>query len=1271
MAEKKLINEFVNMYPVSKTLRWRLIPVGRTLETIKEYNIIETDTNRAVKFKDAKDILDEKYKAFLLTSLESSSFSEKEKYEFEKRFVSMADSLMLYESNKDNKEAIKAYYALLFECRKALSEHFKKMENFEMFSGKVRPLIFNSFEGNDDLMNVFGKFTQYFNNYVKLRKDIFSPASKSNTAGNRLFDENFPLFYKNYRNLLAIKENYAELYEILCSSYPALEEIFSPGNYLSYLPQSGIDFYNTIIGGYSNEDGSKIQGLNELVNLYGQQNEAFNSKRYFFKNLRKMLLEDRATFSYVPMVCNSDEELLSYIGTLETLKDNLVSILEAFDSIEQSDFDCVYVNKKFIPTLSINVFGSGKWNGIWDSIISYERAAILKTKTKGLTAKDEKYVESCTKKDFYSISYLVDVLSSSDTKTDLIRALKVDNALLFKNSIEKKYNDYCYFFKNFKPQIRSNSKAIDTVKDYVTSLQEAALFLSNFLVPEETEIDELFYQKLEEFSDKRRQIIKIYNLCRNYITAKTSDFAQKVKLNFSSPVTGGGWASSVASTKLCQILRKGNTYYLAIRNKLSGLCSEEITTENCAYTEGTDSYELMVMETMPDPSKAFPQSLMSSSWRSRPDGPSKEIQNVYDRRKADRSNAQYFKPEFNCEREYQVALMDYYIRTANRNLNWSLYNFNFKKAEEYSSLDELFADASEKAFLMKMVKVSAAKIDALVEEGSFFLFKIHNQDFVEKFHGTKNLYTLYWEYLFSEQNMKNPTVKLNGGAEFFYRPATGEMKNTHPAGSMLVNHKDKYGSVLPSDVRYEIYEYANGHIKTLSEKAKIYFNLAVIHPAKYSLYKDRRYHEDQFFFHVPVTFNYNATSSESEVNARALQILKNRKVNILAVNRGERNLLYVSVVDPEGKILFQESLNKIKDGSGYNVDYFSKLSDRENVRDSERKSWKSVSDIKNLKEGYLSAAINYICKLMIDYDAILCLEDLTFDFKQKRMCIERSVYQKFETMLLKKLSFLVDKKVESCLLSLDNGAAQLSYSVDQYSSLKGLCGLVLFINPALISKTDPETGFTNPFYLNNYTTIDSKKKFFQSFDSIVYKNDCFYFDFDTKNFDSLAVKSKKTRWTVTSQGERSCFVNKDGKQKFETVYPTLMISKTLESVLIDYKDGCNIVEKLASLPNGYSHSSISQAINELFAAFSLIMKMRNYDADKNEEYFISPADENGKSFDSRKYGDKSSHPCCPDSVDSYNLAKKAAIVISRIKELDDSAKLNTFVSNEEFLELFE
>ena len=54
--------------------------------------------------------------------------------------------------------------------------------------------------------------------------------------------------------------------------------------------------------------------------------------------------------------------------------------------------------------------------------------------------------------------------------------------------------------------------------------------------------------------------------------------------------------------------------------------------------------------------------------------------------------------------------------------------------------------------------------------------------------------------------------------------------------------------------------------------------------------------------------------------------------------------------------------------------------------------------------------------MMVEYNAIVVLEDLNMGFMRGRQKIERSVYEQFEHMLIDKLNFYVDKKKSLVLM---------------------------------------------------------------------------------------------------------------------------------------------------------------------------------------------------------------------------------------------------------------
>ena len=52
-------SEFSGLYPLSKTLRFELKPIGKTKENIEKNGILERDNERAIAYKAVKKVIDE------------------------------------------------------------------------------------------------------------------------------------------------------------------------------------------------------------------------------------------------------------------------------------------------------------------------------------------------------------------------------------------------------------------------------------------------------------------------------------------------------------------------------------------------------------------------------------------------------------------------------------------------------------------------------------------------------------------------------------------------------------------------------------------------------------------------------------------------------------------------------------------------------------------------------------------------------------------------------------------------------------------------------------------------------------------------------------------------------------------------------------------------------------------------------------------------------------------------------------------------------------
>lgn len=96
---------------------------------------------------------------------------------------------------------------------------------------------------------------------------------------------------------------------------------------------------------------------------------------------------------------------------------------------------------------------------------------------------------------------------------------------------------------------------------------------------------------------------------------------------------------------------------------------------------------------------------------------------------------------------------------------------------------------------------------------------------------------------------------------------------------------------------------------------------------------------------MPMTINFNAESNNN-INELALNfVAKNDNIHIIGVDRGERNLIYISVIDSKGNIIKQKSYNVVND-----YDYKSKLKEREYDRGDARKIGKELIILRSLRK---------------------------------------------------------------------------------------------------------------------------------------------------------------------------------------------------------------------------------------------------------------------------------------------------------------------------------
>lgn len=323
---KKTIDEFCGQekgYSRSITLRNKLIPIGKTENNIVQF--LTKDQERADAYPEIKNLIDNIHRNVIEETLSSFSF------EWEPLF----DDFELYQNEKDKqKKAAKKKDLEKFQsvARKKIVEAFSKNPDFEklfkdgLFKELLPALIKSSsvveISDKEKALETFNRFSTYFTGFHENRKNMYSDEEKSTAISYRIVNENFPKFFANVKLFNYLHENFPQ---IILDTEESLKEhlngkklkdIFSIEGFNAVLAQSGIDFYNTVIGGKSGETGTqKVQGLNEKINLARQQlpNEEKNKLRGKMIVLFKQILSDSETASFIPVGFEKNEDIYSSV----------------------------------------------------------------------------------------------------------------------------------------------------------------------------------------------------------------------------------------------------------------------------------------------------------------------------------------------------------------------------------------------------------------------------------------------------------------------------------------------------------------------------------------------------------------------------------------------------------------------------------------------------------------------------------------------------------------------------------------------------------------------------------------------------------------------------------------------------------------------------------------------------------------------------------------------------------------------------------------------
>lgn len=1265
------MQQFINKYTLSKTLRFELKPIGKTLENIQTKGLLQQDAIRAKSYQEVKKLIDRYHQYFIELALDGlklnnlqdfqeqylASPEEKKKEDFKKKFEKNQDDL--------RKEIVAA-----FKTGDA-NEIFKVLDKKELITELM--VAWLTKQEDKDRIEEFKTFTTYFIGFHENRKNMYTDKAQSTAIAYRLVHENLPKFLDNikvFEKLKAVPELhekcsvlYKEIEEYL--NIRSIDEAFELDYYNSVLTQKQIEVYNLIIGGrVAKENEKKIQGLNEYINLYNQPKDKKN-KIPKLKPLYKMILSDRESVSFLAEKFENSQEVLKaiqeyYHANIKSYqsseKDGAENVLERLQellaNLSSNNLSQIYIrNGKTITDISQALFGD--FSLIKDAL-KYSFTNTLEIGRNGLSKKQEEVIEKYLKQDYFSITEIEVALWNYRTENDLLKDLEEEQHLIanyfnsyFKTTVnDKEYDLVANVTAKYScikglleqdypedKKLNQETKEIDDIKAFLDALMLVLHFVKPLMLPHDStlEKDQSFYNTIAPYYEELQYLISLYNKVRNFASQKAYS-VEKYKLNFENSTLLAGWDVNKEPDNTSVLFRKENDYFLGVMDK-----KHNGIFKKTPKSKTQDTYSKVNYKLLPGASKMLPKVFFSRS-NIAFYNPSEEIitiRNHSTHTKGGTPQTGFEKKDFNlsdCRK-----MIDFFKDSIAKHPDWKQFGFNFSDTDSYDSIDGFYREVEAQGYTISYTEIDETYIHQLVDEGKLYLFQIYNKDFSEFSKGKPNMHTLYWKALFDSENLRDVVYKLNGQAEIFYRKSSIKKDKiiVHKANEKVANKNP------------------------LNTKKESLFT--------YDLVKDKRFTVDKFQFHVPITLNFKASGNDY-INQEVLSFLRqNPDVNIIGLDRGERHLIYLSLINQKGEILQQFSLNDIINeykGIIHETAYKTLLEKKEKERADARENWGTIESIKELKEGYISQVVHKIAKMMVEYNAIVVMEDLNMGFKRGRFAVEKQVYQKLEKMLIDKLNYLVFKdKAPNEAGGLYN-ALQLANKFESFQKMGKQSGFLFYVPAWNTSKIDPTTGFVNLFY-TKYESIEKAQKFFEKFDSIHFntKEQYFEFAFDYDNFTERATGTQ-TQWTVCTQGERILtFRNPSANNQWDN--KEIKLTEQFEDLLgkhnISYGSGTCIKAQVAT-------QSGKDFLKGMMDLFKLTLQMRNSITNSEVDYLISPVrNAQGSFYDSRNAD--ATLPKDADANGAYHIAKKGLMWLHQIHEFEgnDWRKLDLDKTNKGWL----
>ncbi|MBS1760233.1 MAG: type V CRISPR-associated protein Cas12a/Cpf1 [Bacteroidetes bacterium] len=1292
------MKNFVNKYSLSKTLRFELKPVGSNGKLLNEdeateifKKIIEQDRKVKAAYTALKPVIDKIHEDIINTSLTSEEVKQIGFADYFEEYKK-GKAKMLNDFEKSLREQIgKAFEDVLKSYAVKKISKKKEEEEKSVFEfkksvpiAKAEIIDYLLEQHNDDANLVthikeFKGFFGYFKGYNTNRANYYEYKKEADTSvATRIIHENLPKFCDNAIQFESKKDDYTGAYQFLKANSQTTqikdaetnamieaeaisEDWFKIEKFSECLTQNGIDAYNRVIGHY-----------NLLINLY---NQARNDEKDFrkipqFKTLFKQIgSAKRVLFEQI----ESDEELKAQLETLsnaggkyfkESTDINQITIQSFTKWLkENDDWDGVYWSKAAVDKISNKYLAN--WHEIKDRIqtILQGKDKEQKDSLKSVATYKKNREEELKINDAVELSGLFKILNQQIGK-DSSKAffkqsvLEEQQSLIDENKTPSQnlINLICCEIELHANNFNGNSTAIFEIKDYkneenIKTIKDWLDFTKQILwsvkyfdvkqnkIKGNSPNSELSNILSTFLRNDNTDWFNWYDLVRNYLSKKPQDDAKKnkLKLNFLNANLLGGWSDGEEKNKGAVLLKNVNKKYVGILIERNIFDTKK--KKNPVYSESATDTGRLILRNLAFKTltgKGF--NGMFNGQKYSDIGKTNPLGAIY--------NLQKFISEYVIKKDKITYAEKYPL----------LKNVLEKKYTDKKTFDKEVQDTLTQCYENDFVPINWREVLKFVEQEKMYLFEIYSKDFSET-KGEKsknsnvNLQTKYWEHIFQ----KNSTIQLNGGGEIFFRGKVDlkeEDKAIHPANEKINRRSD-------------------------GKKESIF---------KHEIIKNKRFTTEKFFFHIPIKINYQEPSYVYQGKVKDIvspivndEFSKSSDIQFLGIDRGEKHLVYYSLVNKNGEILSQGHFDTIN-----NKNYLDEINNAAKKRKEKQENWQQKGNISNLKDGYISLVVHEILEKMKDKEGnykptFIVLEDLNPGFKRGRQKFEQQVYQKFELALAKKLNYLVDKKASIGAIGSVPKALQLAPPVSNYGEIenKKQVGIMLYTRANYTSVTDPATGWRKTIYLKTGSEEDIKKQILNSFTEIGIENNDYYFQYTDANGKEWKLWSGKDEKSL----ERYRF--KRGNSKNEPTIESYDVKALLDKLFEKFDKTKPLKQQLES---GIELTKVNEhtAWETLRFVIDIIQQIRNSgDTTKKQDdnFLQSPVrNDEGNHFDSKNFKDvdNAKLPKDADANGAFNIARKGIVMYEHIRGLgknwnkkvkidgNETIDLDLFVSDQEW-----